>query len=148
MLLADDDPDRVCTSSPQLPIRNMVFDAKKDEIRGRGANKKLSRRNMYRNETQEDGAVDVVIDGKSEEPLKLFDSGNTSPRPVNRKDEEEQNSHLDVESPSVASGKSYKFEKMENRGMVSVESSDSNLSESSAGSFSFPMRLIGLSIEL
>ncbi|KAF2282960.1 hypothetical protein GH714_043277 [Hevea brasiliensis] len=91
----DDDPDRVCTSSPQLPIRNMVFNAKKDEIRGRGANKKLSRRNIYRNETQipkhivfcfkEDGAFDVVIDGKSEEPLKLFDSGNTSPRPVNRK---------------------------------------------------------------
>ncbi|KAG8639000.1 hypothetical protein MANES_14G089000v8 [Manihot esculenta] len=208
----DDDPDRVCSSLPQQPTRNMVFDVKKDEKRGRRADIKLSRRNRYRNETQlnpedgntvsmenksndpgwqhfqdedyivfcfkEDGTFDVVKDSKSEEALELFDSGNRNPRPVIRKlnyskvpetvkksshekisnahgndtclrigeelitveeDEEEQNSYLEIESPSVASSRCYKFEKMENHGMLSVESCDSNLSESSTGSFSFPM---------
>ncbi|KAF2312899.1 hypothetical protein GH714_040958 [Hevea brasiliensis] len=122
---------------------------------------------------KEDGAFDVVKDGKLE-ALELFDSGNRSPRPVVRKlnygevaetceksshgktsnaqgigqglnpveeDEEEQNTYLDIESHSVASARGHKFEVMEKHGIrkQSVESSDSNQSESSTGSFSFPI---------
>lgn len=70
MVLADDDPDRVCSSLPQQPTRNMVFDVKKDEKRGRRADIKLSRRNRYRNETQlnpEDGNT-VSMENKSNDP--------------------------------------------------------------------------------
>ncbi|XP_050224578.1 protein BREAKING OF ASYMMETRY IN THE STOMATAL LINEAGE isoform X2 [Mercurialis annua] len=52
--------------------------------------------------------------------------------------EEEQCNNLDIKSPSVTRTRSYQLEETENCRALSVESTDSNQSESSTGSFSFP----------
>ncbi|CAB4311577.1 unnamed protein product [Prunus armeniaca] len=81
---------------------------------------------------KEDGAFDVVKNGKPEAASSIDCTSRNSPRPVNRKDEEEEEeNYLGTEPPpgSIA----------EDCRMVSVESSDSNQSDGSTGSFAFPV---------
>ncbi|XP_022738751.1 protein BREAKING OF ASYMMETRY IN THE STOMATAL LINEAGE-like [Durio zibethinus] len=164
----EEEPEIHRSSSPQLPIRNMVFETK-DETRDKKRNKRLSRRNRCNNDRQlkqsptvsridtpvengndnsswprfsdeeyivfcfrEDGAFDVVMDNiKSEE----------SSLPVNRKLNYAE--VKETEKQSSDKGRSNEVgnegEIIPNRGTVSVESSDSNQSDGSTGSFAFPV---------
>ncbi|KAI9173870.1 hypothetical protein LWI28_007918 [Acer negundo] len=79
----------------------------------------------------EDGAFDVVKDGKSEPSSNHIDCTRRSSWPVNRKYEEEDAVYLDIESAASR----YQSD----QGMVSVESSDSNRSDNSTASFAFPV---------
>nr|XP_023878474.1 protein BREAKING OF ASYMMETRY IN THE STOMATAL LINEAGE [Quercus suber] len=87
---------------------------------------------------REDGAFDVVKDGKPE-TSKPFDCTSRNSRPVNRKDEEEDCIYFDTESPTHGFRRRYQSEEVEDRGLVSVESSESNLSDGSSRSFAFPV---------
>ncbi|KAH7549254.1 hypothetical protein JRO89_XS13G0005000 [Xanthoceras sorbifolium] len=106
---------------------------------------------------QEDGAFDVVKDGKSEASSSSnhIDCTRRNSWPVNRKinfgedatneaaeiiavkeDEEEDVVYLDIESAATASNNRIRYQ---TEGMVSVESSDSNRSDNSTASFAFPV---------
>uniref|UniRef100_A0A2N9J7M8 Uncharacterized protein n=1 Tax=Fagus sylvatica TaxID=28930 RepID=A0A2N9J7M8_FAGSY len=129
---------------------------------------------------REDGAFDVVKDGKPETSNR-FDCTSRSSRPVSRKlnygeeaktvverygneeklnrdghdifptndgdvrisdqkDEEEDCIYFDTtESPTNGIRRRYQVEEVEDRGLVSVESSESNQSDGSTGSFAFPV---------
>ncbi|KAI5313823.1 PREDICTED: BREAKING OF ASYMMETRY IN THE STOMATAL [Prunus dulcis] len=118
---------------------------------------------------KEDGALDIVKNGKPEAPSRIGCTSRNSPRPVNRElnygedtkrakrcsneerltgkaydiypttndededEEEEEENYLGIE-PHPGSI-------VEDRGMVSVESSDSNQSDGSTSSFAFPVSL-------
>ncbi|XP_031287563.1 protein BREAKING OF ASYMMETRY IN THE STOMATAL LINEAGE [Pistacia vera] len=109
---------------------------------------------------REDGAFDVVKDCKSETPTNQIDSFDcTSTRrsswPLNQKTYEDgPTSEEDIKIPvtevmvdeeeiiyvdAESSSRRYQNEEMENQGMVSVGSSDSNQSDNSSGSFAFPV---------
>ncbi|KAL5749004.1 hypothetical protein ACOSQ2_026301 [Xanthoceras sorbifolium] len=106
---------------------------------------------------REDGAFDVVKDGKSEASSSSnhIDCTRRNSWPVNRKinfgedatneaaeiiavkeDEEEDVVYLDIESAATASNNRIRYQ---TEGMVSVESSDSNRSDNSTASFAFPV---------
>ncbi|XP_040997663.1 protein BREAKING OF ASYMMETRY IN THE STOMATAL LINEAGE [Juglans microcarpa x Juglans regia] len=90
---------------------------------------------------REDGAFDVVKDGKPETSNR-FDCMSRSSRTVNRKDDEEEDCiYWDTESPrnSIRRRSSLMEDQVEDRGLVSVESSESNQSDRSTGSFAFPV---------
>ncbi|KAK4844073.1 hypothetical protein QYF36_016139 [Acer negundo] len=161
----DEDKDSFPSSPPQLPIRNMVKgkrtrrrkECNKDRY---GSIDSQSQQNIADDEDyivfcfSEDGAFDVVKDGKSEPSSNHIDCTRRSSWPVNRKInfgesekivnatneeeiipvkeyEEEDAVYLDIESAASR----YQSD----QGMVSVESSDSNRSDNSTASFAFPV---------
>ncbi|RXH96471.1 hypothetical protein DVH24_008975 [Malus domestica] len=80
---------------------------------------------------KEDGAFEVVKNGKVEASNTIDCASRNSPRPANRKDEEEEENYSGPEPPPSSN--------VEDRPTVSVESSDSNQSDGSTGSFVFPV---------
>ncbi|GAV81802.1 hypothetical protein CFOL_v3_25255, partial [Cephalotus follicularis] len=91
---------------------------------------------------KEDGAFDVKH-GKSPTSNRLAQQTISRRSPVsvvNRKVEEEESMCLDVDAVSPSAGMRRKYQiETENFAAVSVESSDSNQSDGSTGSFAFPV---------
>ncbi|KAH8487272.1 hypothetical protein Peur_069395 [Populus x canadensis] len=100
----------------------------------------------------EDGGFDVVKECKSPETFLHFTANNTSPRSVNRKEEEAVDSHSGLDPPCNARTTWCHIGENDNCGTVSAKSSDSNQSDgSSTGSFSFPVmhwELIGSPVQM
>ncbi|TQD74397.1 hypothetical protein C1H46_040064 [Malus baccata] len=157
--LLDDEPaDRCCPATPQLPIRNMAFDTL-GESRSNETGKKMSRHENCDRERRlrhspkqakdtscrprfsdeeyivfcfkEDGAFEVVKNGRVEASNTIDCASRNSPRPANRKDEEEEENYSGPEQPPSSN--------VEGRPTGSVESSDSNQSDGSTDSFAFPV---------
>ncbi|KAK0586460.1 hypothetical protein LWI29_007324 [Acer saccharum] len=169
MILADEDNDSFPSSPPQLPIRNTVKGKRTsrrkecNKDRSYGSITSQSQQNIAADDEDyivfcfsEDGAFDVVKDGKSEPSSNHIDCTKSSSWPVNRKinfgeSEKIVNSNeggnATTNEAEIIPVKEYEEEDIESagsryqseQGMVSVESSDSNRSDNSTASFAFPV---------